>query len=78
MQQLNFNAVLLDNTPVATHLAKCAKCRINPAIRQMCTIFYSLLFAPIDAEELAFDHERMIREVQTGISKITGECTFNG
>lgn len=71
---LNFDAVLLDNSPVAAHVANCSKCNASPAIRDLCVSFYTLLFAPNDNTELKTFHERMIRKVQTVISDITKSC----
>ena len=72
---LNFNSVMLDNSPVATHIANCVKCTRNPVIRELALSFFTLLFAPIDAEYLEFDQEKMIRHVQLVIADITKECT---
>ena len=75
--RLNIDAVLLDNSPVAKHIANCLKCSDHPGIRELCVSFYTLLFVENDSDdqELTFFRERMIRKVQQAISDITLECT---
>ena len=72
--QLNFDAVIQDNSPVAKHLVRCAKCVNSAVIRDLCVSFCTLIFAPVDDESLKFEHERTIRHVQQAMSKIIKEC----
>lgn len=72
---LNIDAVLLDNSPVATHIANCPDCKRDVGIRELCVSFYTLLFVPRDdnkSHELT--QEQMIRAVQMAISEITKKC----